>query len=380
MNLAVGRVVEFRPDAVVFELEVRPGASVTHLPSGSTATATASGIARVEVPPDQAVDRATGTAELSVFAPATTFLGADQRASVSILVGFDPTPLASVSSPDSRSWVLGFGASDAESELLLRLVDVPGEAPRLGRVLVPQRGGIRWVGPPGTTLTIGPSTLTIPESGELRWTPSDAELFGLLRPAAISSEVDVAVSSPGRPEERGLVNVSKEPAADGRLGAYLRAIGTGETPPPSTPVTDAATVPVALVVRLDGSLELSRARGLRVPSDLRFESLSFYAFEEEVSRRPSGETCTVTADEPMFRLVDSRTQNEIDRPSSTTIEPELVQSRVVMRRGLTGPVVAASDPFPPPTSVPCEPSVFPLAPELTRWVDDQLSRLPPNPR
>lgn len=218
---------------MVFEIETHPGASVTHHRSGRTATADASGVARVEVPPDEAVDRASHTGELTVVIPSTTFLRGEQRMSVSILVGFDPTPLASVPDAETRSWVLGFGALESENAFLLRLFDYQGESPQLGRVLVPPMGGMRWVGPPGTMLTLGPWTFTIPDAGELRWTPSDAELLALWRPAARSSEVDVIVATPGRPTERGRVTVSLEAAAEARIGAHLRAAGARETPAPT---------------------------------------------------------------------------------------------------------------------------------------------------
>jgi hypothetical protein len=357
-----GTLVALGPGAVVFEVQTRAGADVIHKQSGRVVRADERGLARFELSPLTALlgDR---EARFEVASKPSMF-AAEQWAFFGVDVGVDTAPLADFTPPEeTASWVVGLGpAKSTDQEQVLRLSGDDTSRP-FNKVSVGPEG-MMWVGPPGTRVTLGDVGLVLPESGMLTWTPSVEELLALLRPGQFATTVEASVESPGRAARRGQVALVPRPEGHARLAAHFRALDQqAGTLPDRGP-----TVPFGLLVRVTGELNLliPGGRGVRWRAGPRYEQLEFWAFEEEESHRDAdgGECEKRQAPASGLVLVNKTTGQRVGTVTQR-IQPQLVTTKVTLRRGVSGPVLASQS-FEPRVA-PCESRVYAHASEIDAW-------------
>ena len=125
---------------------------------------------------------------------------------------------------------------------------------------------------------------------------------------------------------------------------------------------------MALFPRLDGALlTIAPTSFGSLPPNITYDQLAFLVLEEEVSRRPAKEDCAAE----IYDLVDLATNRVIRRAERVRmIRPQLVHTRVTIRRGVGGEVIARET-FESQAGL-CSTEVYPSASMITGWIVKQL--------
>ncbi len=353
------RIVSIGSDVVVFEVRTAPDTVVYHDPGLVSAEVDAQGLARLEVPTNVAGDAIDHVAHFEVVSPAL-FGAPDRVGSADLPLGFDPLPLT-MAPGAGPSWVRLLDG--LEEERCVHLFDYEGSEPeQFGRGTVASDGGT-FVGPAGTVVELAGVSLTIPESGFLRWQPSGEELRQILRPG-LAYHVPTAVTSPGGPRATGRLTVNNGPACERVLGAHLRErLDAGALPLPESPVDG------AMFVRAGGALEFFRPPGRRGaplphpgPEPPRFEEATHVVLEEEISRTGPQASCVASG----YELVRADTGQY---HSSVTIshQPVHVTTRVSVLNRASGETLGSRT-FEVGPHPGCAPVLYPDALDVRAWV------------